>query len=143
MCKLCEEFYNRYPLDGDGYHVISHREKMMPIRCAFDKNGRFHKRNWNCMTLNALREIAESHKDCYHYRDDIYAGTIYVLPIPAPNEVTDDVQRGYIVMTCHKGHGTIDRAIVINEDDIEILTLKTAEWVIKAYRGKLSLFNHY
>jgi hypothetical protein len=30
-----------------------------PPRCGFDENGNFIENNWNCATLNALRELAE------------------------------------------------------------------------------------
>ena len=142
MCKLCEEFYKMYPLNKEGYHVISAYERCEAIKCGFDEEGQFKTDNWNCMTLNELRDIAEQSEDCYFYRDDLYAGTIYVLPIPEPPG--DEIQRGYVILTCYKERGHIGNAIVINDEDehIEKLSLKTAEWVIKAYRGKLSLSNH-
>ena len=31
-------------------------------RCAFDENGNFLESNWNCATMNALREWAEETK---------------------------------------------------------------------------------
>ena len=144
MCKLCEEFYKRYPLE-DGYHIIGlHKDtiriKMTPIVCAFDKNGRFREKNWNCMTLQKLRQIATEHRDCYFHRNDMYAGTIYVLPVPEPDIGIANIQRGYIVLTCYKDRGAVDKAIVINEDEVQSLNLETAEWVIKAYKGRLALY---
>ncbi len=31
-------------------------------KCGFDENGNFLENNWNCATLNALRDIAEENK---------------------------------------------------------------------------------
>ena len=40
LCKYCKEFYEKYPLDKDGYHSISSNVKVQQIRCAFS-NGIF------------------------------------------------------------------------------------------------------
>ena len=31
-------------------------------KCAFDENGNFLENNWNCATMNALRDMAEENK---------------------------------------------------------------------------------
>ena len=67
LCKYCKEFYEKYPLDKDGYHSISSNVKMKQIKCAFS-NGIFSSDNWNCATMNKLRELAK--KFGLFWRDD-------------------------------------------------------------------------
>ena len=160
-CKLCEEFYREHPLTDGKHTISSDKNLkvlMTPIRCGFKngvftrnnwremslsyrcgfRNGVFTRNNWNCQTLIKLREIAESiiwddkpHPLAVGYRrDDFNSASIGIIQIPKAE--SDEIQMGYIVLTWYKNRGKTGNAIVICDDyDIEPLTLKTAEWVIK------------
>lgn len=127
MCPRCEQFYKKYPLqDGeDGKeHRIEEDYSMDPVKCAFEK-GVFDHDNWNCETMNALRDRCD-----YQLRDDSSAGSIGVIHIPDV-EAGGELQQGYIVMTWYKRRGKTGQAYVANDDDEPVpLTLKTAEYVI-------------
>ncbi len=63
-CRLCEEFYDKYPLEKSGYergevHKLEH-SFMGAIQCAFEHigiNKEFESDNWNCQTVNLIRDI--------------------------------------------------------------------------------------
>ncbi len=97
-CKLCQEFYKKYPLqksqiedvDRELVHRIDDYSSMSPIQCAFDHIGvdkRFESNNWNCKTVNLIREICYEGQELpcgVHYRycqDEKYA-TIDIYDIP-------------------------------------------------------------
>lgn len=132
-CKLCKKFYKKYPLkiyNGRKSHKISDNVYSAPIACAFEDRSHleeFSTENWNCETMNVLRELAE---DFFTYRDDMKNGSIGIVPIP------DDVifQAGYIVMTWYKNRGRTAQAYVMNDESIpEKLDKKTAEAIIEYY----------
>lgn len=136
MCPRCEQFYKKYPLqDGDDgkEHRLKEGVFMGPVRCAFEK-GIFNHDNWNCETMNVLRERCD-----YEFRDDTSAGSFGVIHIPDV-EAGGPLQQGYIVMTWYKQRGTTGRAYVVNDDDEPApLTLTTAEHVISKKSEKLGL----
>lgn len=70
--------------------------------CAFNEFGAFSSDNWNCATMNALRQ--RSRDLGTHFRDDNAAGSIGYVPYE-----TDDDQ-GYIVMTWYKDRGNTQLA---------------------------------
>lgn len=73
--------------------------------CAFGKNGVFKQDNWNCATMNVLREFAEELG--FYHRDDMNAGSIGFVPF----------EDGYIVMTWYKNRGATDNAWIHFLDD--------------------------
>jgi len=95
--------------------------------CAFE-DGRFNRDNWNCATLNALRQIS---RDIGTYRrDDNADASIGVIPI---NEATED-DMGYIVLTWYKDRGKTGSAIVVDDGEVpRELTLELAAAVVKRY----------
>ena len=62
-------------------------------RCAFDENGNFLESNWNCATLNALREFAEETK---LWCDDTNMGIVARCDV------------GHGILTWYKSRGTTD-----------------------------------
>jgi hypothetical protein len=68
-------------------------------KCGFDENGNFLERNWNCATLNDLRDIAEEKKV---WCDDNYMAIVSrfdvghgVLSWYKHRGQTDDFRNGY------------------------------------------------
>ena len=88
-----------------------------PRRCAFEF-GDFNGDNWQCATLNALRD-----QSIFRHRDDQENGSICIIPLPV-----NDIQQGYIVLSFYKDRGSVGRAIVMNdEEEPKVLTLRVAE----------------
>jgi len=59
-CPRCVQFYLDHPWEErPGYGESRHRDTSLasPVRCAFPR-GQFNKENWNCKTMNLLREAA-------------------------------------------------------------------------------------
>lgn len=103
-------------------------------RCAFSDKGDFISENWNCATMNKLRDL------CCKYgtvmRDDNSCGTIGYLPMDndyAPDNF--ETFGGYIVLIWYKSHGRTDNAVFISDDECVPLTLRHAETAIKTYEG--------
>lgn len=69
-------------------------------KCAFE-NGVFNPDNWNCATMNELREIAE--KVGLTRRNDLDSASFGAVPF----------EEGYIVMTWYKNRGTTGNAQVM------------------------------
>ena len=73
-CKLCQEFYKKYPLqeDKDEYSTNTlyvHQMDgyaMSEVKCAF-KSGEFSENNWNCSTLDLIRDLCYEGQDLHHY----------------------------------------------------------------------------
>lgn len=96
-CKMCAERGKTW--NGDD------------PKCAFE-NGTFNSDNWNCATMNALRERArELGTD---FRDDMEAGSIGYVPYA---DLEGDEYGGYIVLTWYKDRGRTYGAVVLFEDE--------------------------
>lgn len=160
-CKLCEAFYEQYPLQerrGNQVHVLSEDRSFSrsfsmtqsPQECAFE-TGTFSTENFQCGTMNDLRDLAEKLsedkerlekgycRDGYHRREDMDSGSIGVVRIPESDmEFEDDeAVQGYIVMTWYKNRGRTGRAYIMDDDDeVRVLDLKTAEGVLDLYAGR-------
>ncbi len=89
--------------------------------CAF-KTGIFSTDNWNCATVNELRDIATRRGVCD--RRDMDSASIGVVPI----------EEGYIVMTWYKERGRTGNALVMWDDEKERpLTLQDAEEAMRRW----------
>ena len=127
LCKYCQEFYEKYPLDKEGYHTISPIMKMQQIRCAFS-NGIFSSDNWNCATMNKLRKIAKE-ESLFWRNDEI--GSIGVVPVDLDEFV------GFLVMIWYKERGQIEQAILLSsENSPALLTLDLAIKIVEDYEKK-------
>ncbi|MBR8661188.1 hypothetical protein [Brevibacillus sp. NL20B1] len=93
-CKLCIERGKTW--NGDD------------PRCAFE-TGVFSPDNWNCATMNALREISRQLRTTY--RDDMAAASIGYVPFEG------DEYSGYIVMTWYKDRGRTGNAFIAWDDE--------------------------
>lgn len=117
-CKLCENRGKTW--EGDN------------PKCAFDENGVFNSDNWNCATMNKLRDIADSMDT--DFRDDNSCGSIGYVPMDndyAPDNF--DTFGGYIVMSWYKNRGRTGNAVFMTDDGTTPLTIKHAEVAIKTY----------
>jgi len=88
-------------------------------RCAFEGEA-FSNDNWNCGTMNALREAC-----VWSTRDDDQNACIGVVPLPG-----NTTQSGYIVLSWYKERGCTGQAIVMDDDQPpKPLTLAVAQLV--------------
>ena len=92
--------------------------------CGFLSFGRFKENNWNCATLNKLRDMCD-----WGNRDDSSSACIGVIQISESEK--RGIQQGYVVLTWYKDRGATGQARVVWDDNLtEKLTLKTAEFII-------------
>ena len=128
LCELCKEFYRKYPLNKDGYHQLSPTTKMSKINCAF-KTGIFSSNNWNCATMNKLRNIAKK-LDLHYRNDDI--GSIGIVPVDI------DEFNGFLILIWYKDRGQTEQAILLSgEQPPAMLTIDIATKIIKYWEKKL------
>ncbi len=102
-----------------------------PPKCAFT-SGIFSDDNWNCATMNDLRDIAEE-IGMLHRNDEI--GSFGMVPFE------DGECSGTIVLAWYKNRGRTEHAHFLTEHDkwvIEPLTVEIAEAAIRYWkeRGK-------
>jgi hypothetical protein len=114
-CSRCQEAY----ANGKPENFESEPE------CAF-KTDQFDSSNWNCQTMNELRELAEEHAI---YSNDQWAA---IIPIPEPK---NDEERGsrvadFIILGWYKHRGRTEAAYMLNESTLTPLTLEVAEKVL-------------
>lgn len=88
-------------------------------RCAFSESGDFLNENWNCATMNALRECARV-REAVVWSEDQNAA---VLPWEGI----------FIALSWYKSRGKTDLAVVFDGPDARRLTLDEAE----EYLGEL------
>ncbi len=135
-CKLCREFIQKYPLihkDNKLTHKLDDNVYCAQIVCAFEKKYIFDTSNWNCETMNRLRDIAEIF---FTYRDDMQNGSIGIIPIPII-DVGDEIEVGYIIMAWYKDRGRTGQAYVMDDESNPMkLNKETAEAVVKYYDNK-------
>lgn len=93
-CRLCQ--------------VIPWPREWESRRCAFP-DGVFQTENWNCATMNVLRDIAEALGTTM--RADDAEGSIGYVPLG------DEDITGYLVMTWYKNRGRTHSALVLRLDD--------------------------
>lgn len=107
--------------------------------CAFNA-GEFNTDNWNCATMNRLREIATGYlfpppSGSFFARDDSDNASIGVLPLGCGLD-EDDWLQGYLVMTWYKDRGRTGQAWIMNDDDPPMcLTLGMAEAILTIYNA--------
>jgi hypothetical protein len=116
-CKLCNERGKTW--NGDD-----------PV-CAFE-NGVFSNDNWNCATMNKLRNISEELDKSM--RHDMSCGSIGYVPMDNDYTTDDfDTFGGYIVMTWYKERGRTGNAVFMTDSETSPLTIKHAELAITTY----------
>lgn len=91
VCKLCKERGKTW--QGDN-----------PI-CAFDSKGKFKVNNWNCATMNKLRDIAENNNDVRY--DCSNEEKTAVL----------DIDGGILILNWYKDRGKVDMAVSIDTNN--------------------------
>lgn len=90
------------------------------IECAFI-NWEFNENNWNCWTLDFLREKVENNS---YWNEDIKA---WIMPYFIKNKKYDDIW--YIYLEWYKSRWTTDKCIDMNT--LKPLTLYKALKIIK------------
>lgn len=89
-------------------------------KCAFE-NGIFNGDNWQCATMNALRDLCEEYA---HWNEDQNADIICA---------SEDAECTHVVLTWYKRRGRTEGAWMLFDDKPpEPLTLEEAENIIKA-----------
>ena len=116
-CKLCQKFYERYPVQEDkndidvspnGIHKCD-GYNMSAIQCAFD--GKFED-NWNCQTVNEIRDICFEGQEFpyevdYKYCDDMKYVTIKIDDIEEVNGMA-------LWVSWYKNRGTTDAMWILD-----------------------------
>jgi len=95
-------------------------------RCAFP-SGTFDADNWNCATMNALRDAARE-TDSLAYNGD--EDTCAVVGFP---EYGDEGHSGFVVLSWYKQRGNTAGATAIVDYQPTPLTLPMAEAALDAY----------
>jgi hypothetical protein len=100
-------------------------------KCAFHNGETFDPDNWQCATMNALRDLADR-PGATHYQED---SRVAVLPYNTGDVAQDDDDlinvRGFIVLAWYKDRGTTDQAFLMDEDQKPTpLTLAVARRVL-------------
>lgn len=94
-------------------------------RCAFPA-GVFTPDNWNCATMNALRDLSDALDRSW--RDDNAAASMGYVPI---GDALDGAS-GYVVMSWYKSRGRTGQAWTMWDDDTpHLTTLAEAEAAIQ------------
>lgn len=101
-----------------------------PRSCAFNADGEFTERNWNCATITALLELD---RDPTGYRDPFF-GTPSILGNDESMDlihVPEDVYGGWIVLNRYKRRGRTSSAVHVGDFwPARPLTLALAEAVL-------------
>lgn len=114
QCKMCE-------MRGQTW------EGSAP-KCAFPY-GTFMAENWNCATMNALREIVEDgERGLVNWEDENCAA------IPYEGETS----QGFIVMTWYKRRGQTGRAMLMCDDSAPIPITEEMALEAIAYHRRLA-----
>lgn len=115
VCAMCAQRGKTW--DGDD-----------PV-CAFDTAGKFNASNWNCATMNKLREIADGYG--LRIRHDMAAASIGCVPFEG------DDYSGYIVMTWYKDRGRTGNAFIAwDAEPVREFTYTDAVAAIAQYARK-------
>jgi len=105
MCKMCQE-------RGTPDNFAS------TLKCAF-VNGVFQSENWNCATMNALRDICGNYKNP---NEDQYAEILCASP---------DAECTHIVLTWYKRRGKTEGAwMLFDNKPPQPLTITEAQNII-------------
>ncbi len=78
-----------------------------PPKCAFENGEEFQPNNWNCATMNALREIADDILKENYYIEDTHCA---IIPYDG------DTNAGFIVLSWYKRRGNTGTAILVYDD---------------------------
>ena len=88
--------------------------------CGFDASGAFNPDNWNCATLNALRDLASKGGTRLRY----CAESACLIPIP------EDGPGYFVLMKWYKDRGRTSAAWLLSSGAHEPLSLADAEFVL-------------
>jgi hypothetical protein len=85
--------------------------------CGFDPSGVFTADNWNCATLDSLRDL-EVAEECYDSDQ-----RLRVVPLNGK----------FIILGWYKARGRVEVARMVDSEKVEPLTLQAAEEWLTAY----------
>ncbi|MGB7588789.1 MAG: hypothetical protein WBM00_08785 [Solirubrobacterales bacterium] len=112
-CRRCEERGKTW--SGDD-----------PV-CGFDAGGNFGTKNWNCATLNALRDAARDLGTVVWSDDD--QATI----LPGPQE-----SAAFVVLRWYKERGRTDEALWMEGGKLRPITLQEAEESLQGIESQVA-----
>ncbi len=102
--------------------------------CAFESE-RFDKDNWNCATLNELREDIEILNEKQPYP---YYGAVSILYSNDNTLCTLPLEEGFLIIGWYKQRGKVDNLFIINGDESPLIPdLKTTELVIERLESRV------
>jgi hypothetical protein len=90
-------------------------------KCAFESHNKvFSRTNWNCATMNTLREIAS--------QNEIWNNDVYAALIPWRDNSS------FLALSWYKHRGQTGTATILSDDDLpHTLLLEEAEEILKEY----------
>ena len=97
--------------------------------CAF-KDGVFLQDNWNCASMNLLRNIAEN-KELRQYGDDISCAMLRVPEVRISDE--EWLNDGFCILSWYKSRGKTSNAIFVSDEVEQPLAFEQVEAIIKHY----------
>lgn len=101
--------------------------------CAFVANGPFTSENWNCATMNLLRDLGEG---CVVGNAEAQQYCI-VLPVPRSEGDLPDGWPDFIVLGFYKRRGRTEGAWALAETEMKPLRLEHAEAILsRAFPGE-------
>lgn len=80
--------------------------------CGFNEDGTFKERNWNCATLNALRELLYDETD---YRVSVSSGNDHSVG------VIHDSDAGSAILTWYKHRGRTDKFMDLDGTPLKLI----------------------
>lgn len=121
MCKMCEDRIWRHSGSKP--------------KCAFP-DGVFVIDNWNCAAIDALIEIGESER-LIQYCDDCCLISL-ICPGVSFNEETntDGECGGFIILSRYKNHGSVQKCLFVNDEELKPATFEQVKRCIAYYGDK-------
>jgi hypothetical protein len=117
-CQLCTADPRR-PQPG------TNPPRSVDRRCAFDQSGRFDAINWCCLTLDEL---------CTYAQPSQWIGAFPHQIVIVPGDPSSDA--GWIVMTQHGWHHSIQSAVHMGDHEPRVLTQGVAEQALAYWRTR-------
>ena len=116
QCKLCKQYYKKYPLqkddDGKLVHKIKNHYYMSPIQCYFSNSNN----EWNCQTVNLIRDLVYEGQELKHGIQYIYCDDQKYATIKIDDVRIQDVRIGLTLwLTWYKQRGHTEALWILDE----------------------------
>ena len=102
--------------------VCIYCKETQPQFCLFSKRNDFNENNWDCKTLQKVKDYATVHG--HVYKDELSDGILYVLPT-----LTD----GYVLIYSLQEHNHCTKIVLLNNKGIHRLKQKKLGYLTRKY----------